>query len=231
MRKALIGVMGLGLLALLAAAALDERERAFTLGLPPVRIAAELTPGERACHRGIDVPASFSRVRLATSSFGRTGPALTVTAGNARGTVPAGYPDNSTVEVRVGEVAAGERIDVCVTNDGDHRVALYGSPTDTSHDHIFDEDLTPEIGVTFLREEPRSMLALVPDAFERAALFRPAWVGAWTFWVLLGLVVAGLPLLLMAAYRSAVIDSTSASDLAGSTRSWRASRCSSSATR
>jgi hypothetical protein len=75
------------------------------------------------------------------------------------------------------------------------------------------------------------MLALVPDAFERAALFRPAWVGAWTFWVLLGLVVAGMPLLLMAAYRSAVIDSTSASDLAGSTRSWRASRCSSSATR
>src|ERR671918_504613 len=153
MRKALIGVMGLGLLPPPAGAAREGGGRASPLGLPPVRIAAELTPGERACHRGIDVPASFSRVRLATSSFGRTGPALTVTAGNARGTVPAGYPDNSTVEVRVGEVPAGERIDVCVTNDGDHRVALYGSPPDTPPDHLGDPELTPEIGLTFVREE------------------------------------------------------------------------------
>jgi hypothetical protein len=63
------------------------------------------------------------------------------------------------------------------------------------------------------------MLELVPQAFERAALFRPAWVGPWTFWLLLGLVAAGVPLLLAAAYRSAVTDSTSASAGSGSPRS------------
>jgi hypothetical protein len=52
------------------------------------------------------------------------------------------------------------------------------------------------------------MAALVPDAFERASRFRPEWVGPWTFWTLLGLLVAGLPALLAAAYRSAVTDSS-----------------------
>jgi hypothetical protein len=208
MRRALIAVAVAGILAVLAAAALDDRERAFTVGLPPVRVAAELGPGDRACRTNIDVPAPFSRVNLATASFGRTGPALTITAGDARGTVAGGYPDNSTVETRVGEVAEGGRIDVCVTNDGDHRVALYGSPPDTPPDYLGDPNLDPELGVTFVREEPKSMLSLVPEAFERAALFRPAWVGAWTFWVLLGLVAAAVPLLLAAAYRSAATDST-----------------------
>jgi hypothetical protein len=220
MRRTLFAVAALGLIAVLVAGALDDRERAFAVGQPPVRIAAELSPGERACHRGIDVPASFSLVRLATASFRRTGPALTVTAGDALGTVPAGYPDNSTVEARVAGISEGDRIDVCVRNDGDRRVALYGSPPDTPPDDLGDPELVPEIGITFVRE-PRSMLALVPDTFERAALFRPAWVGAWTFWLLLGLVCVGVPLLLAAAYRSAVTDSasTSAADAAESKRS------------
>jgi hypothetical protein len=215
MRSVLIAVTALGALALLVAAALDDRERAFTVGLPAVRIAAELPPGERACRTGIEVPAGFSRVQLATASFGRPGPPLTVTAGDARGTVPGGYPDNSTVEVGLGEIEAQERVEVCVTNEGDHRMALYGSPPDTPPDQLGDPDLEPEIAVTFLRDEPSSMLELVPEAFERAALFRPAWVGAWTFWLLLGLVLVGVPLLLAAAYRSAVTDSTSASASAG----------------
>jgi hypothetical protein len=208
MRRVLSAVAGVGVLAVLAAAALDERERAFTLGLPAVRLASELAPGESVCRRDVYVPGDFSRVQLATASFRRTGTALTVTAGDARGTVPAGYPDNSTVEVRLGEIEEGARIDLCVTNAGDRRVGLYGSPPDTPPDHLNDPELVPEPGLVFLRDESRSMLELVPQAFERAAVFRPAWVGAWTFWVLLGLVAAGLPLLLAAAYRSAVTDST-----------------------
>jgi hypothetical protein len=207
MRKVLGAVAALGVLALLVTALLDDRERAFTVGLPPVRIAAELQPGERACRGDIDVPAEFSRLRLFTASFGRSGPALSVTAGGARGTVAAGYPDNSSVEASLDDVASGERIDVCVTNDGDSRVALLGSPQDTPPPYLSDPNLEPELGVGFLRDEPSSMAALVPDAFERASRFRPAWVGPWTFWALLVLVAAGLPTLLMMAYRSAVTDS------------------------
>src|SRR5688500_16158996 len=136
MRKALGAVVALGVLAVLVAALLYDRERAFAAGLPPVRIAAELQPGERACRADIDTPTEFSPLRLLTASFGRPGPALSVTAGAARGTVAAGYPDNSSVEASVSEVAAGERIDVCVTNDGDSRVALLGSPPDTSPPYL-----------------------------------------------------------------------------------------------
>lgn len=35
----------------------------------------------------------------------------------------------------------------------------------------------------------RSLLAQIPTIFHRASLFRPAWVGAWTYYVLLGLVL------------------------------------------
>jgi len=214
MRKTTAGIAALGVvvvlgvLSLLAAAALDDRERAFTVGLPAVRIAAELQPGDRACRTGIDVPAEFARVRLVTASFRRPGPALTVTAGAARGTVAGGYPDNSTVEARVGPVAEGKRITVCVSNDGERRVALFGSPPDTPPYELGNSNLGPALGLEFLRDKPRSMAALMPDAFERASRFRPAWVGPWTFWILLGLVAAGLPALLAVAYRSAVIDSS-----------------------
>jgi hypothetical protein len=205
---ALVVVAALGALAVVAAAALDDRERAFTVGLPATRLAAEVPPGERACRAAIDVPAGFSRVRVVTASFGRPGPALTITAGATHGEVPGGYPDNSSVEANVGEVAADQRIEVCVANEGDGRVALFGSPPDTPPDHLNDPELRPELGITFLRGEPRSMLALVPETFERASRFRPEWIGPWTFWVLLALVAVGLPLLLAAAYRSAVTDST-----------------------
>ena len=211
MRRALVAlaaVAALGVLAVLVAALLDDRERAFTVGLPPVRIAAELQPGERVCRTDIDVPAEFARVRLFAATFGRPGPRLGVTAGDSRGTVAAGYPDNSAVEANMDAVPEGERIDLCVTNEGDSRVALRGSPPDTPPPYLGDPELKPELGVAFLRDEPSSMATLVPAAFERASRFRPAWVGAWTFWVLLVLVAAGVPALLMAAYRSAVSDST-----------------------
>jgi hypothetical protein len=202
-------VAALGVLAVLAAAALDDRERAFTVGLPAVRIATEVQPGNGACRTGIDVPAGFSRVRLITASFRRPGPPLTVTAGAAQGTVDGGYPDNSTVEARLDKVVPeGERIRVCVSNRGDRRVALLGSPPDTPPYRLAEPGADPVFGLEFLRNEPRSMAALVPEAFERASRFRPAWVGPWMFWTLLGLVAAGLPALLAAAYRSAVTDST-----------------------
>jgi hypothetical protein len=214
---ALAAVAALGVLSLLAAAVLDDRERAFTVGLPAVRVSAELQPGDRACRKGIDVPAGFSRVRLSTASFRRPGPALTVTAGTARGTVPGGYPDNSTVEARLDSVVQPGRIDVCVVNEGDRRVALLGAPEDTPPHELGNSGIGAELGFVFLRDEPRSMAALVPDAFERASRFRPEWVGAWTFWALLVLVAAGLPALLAMACRSELSQRSSA--MRGASRS------------
>jgi 4-amino-4-deoxy-L-arabinose transferase-like glycosyltransferase len=46
----------------------------------------------------------------------------------------------------------------------------------------------------------RSLVAQIPTMFERATLFRPPWVGRWTYWLLLGLVLPmafGLALFLL----------------------------------
>lgn len=206
--RALVAVAALGVLLLLVAAALDDRERAFAVGLPAVRVAAELQPGERACRTEIDVPASFSVVRLPIASFVRPGPSLTVTAGAARGTVAGGHPDNSTVDVRLDAVVEDERVDVCVVNDGERRVAVLGAPRDAPPYELANSTLEAELGMEFRRAEPRSMAGLVPEAFERASRFRPEWVGQWTFWTLLGLVAVALPALLAAACRSAARGST-----------------------
>ncbi len=58
----------------------------------------------------------------------------------------------------------------------------------------------------FQRAEPRSLAGLLPAMFDRAALFRAEWVGAWTYWVLALLCVFAVPLLLVRALRSAVRD-------------------------
>ena len=55
----------------------------------------------------------------------------------------------------------------------------------------------------FLTQSLRTALSLVPDIFRRAALFHPAWVGAWTFWLLLGVLLLVVPGLLGLAVRAA----------------------------
>jgi hypothetical protein len=44
--------------------------------------------------------------------------------------------------------------------------------------------------VHVLEPERSSLLARLADVAERASLFRPGWVGAWSFWALLVLVPA-----------------------------------------
>ena len=47
------------------------------------------------------------------------------------------------------------------------------------------------LAMIFSAPRSRSLIALLPTVFARAALFHPGWMGAWTFWALLvGLLVA-----------------------------------------
>ena len=54
-----------------------------------------------------------------------------------------------------------------------------------------------------LEGESRSLLSLVPSMAERAALWRPGFVDAWTYAVLGLLVLLGVPVALALALRSA----------------------------
>lgn len=53
---------------------------------------------------------------------------------------------------------------------------------------------------------PGTFLGSLSTAFTRAAIFRPSWVGAWTFWLLLALLGCALPLAGIAVTRALADD-------------------------
>jgi hypothetical protein len=119
-----------------------------------------------------------------------------------RGRLPAGYPDVSQPVVVVGSVRGEQRAEVCLTNVGLHRLALYGNAAaaaPVSDARLGNRALETDLTLVFERGESRSMLSLLPDVFNRASLFRPGWVGTWTFWVLTALLLVGVPVLLALA--------------------------------
>ena len=200
---------------LLAAAAIDRRDLAFTPGVPIIGSAAELGPNKRACQTEIRVPASFRRVEFVPLTRGAGGPRLSVRVSDAksgrrldRTSVAAGYPSERPVAIGVGRIAAGRRIDVCVTNRGSVPVELAGGKSEsmpTSRLLVDDHEVEEwAVALRFLRGRPRSVLGQVPQIFERAALFRPGPVGPWTFWALAALVGLALPGLLAWGLRHAL---------------------------
>jgi hypothetical protein len=221
-------VLGVGAAAIAAAAmltaAMDRREVAFVNGVAPREPALELAPPSIACQRRIDVVEPFSGVRFALDTHGRPGPALDVRVTGhgsgrtlAQGRAPGGYvaaadaPEASPA-VAVGPVDAGQQVDVCVRNLGAVPVVVVGSTGSSRESGDLEtggrtlQPVKASAHMTFLRERPTSLLAELPDAFRRAALFHPPLVGAWTFSLLTALVLVALPWLLAIAVRSASED-------------------------
>jgi hypothetical protein len=210
---ALLACCAAGAAALGLVAATDERSLAFTINSRAVKVVAAARPGEDVCQRGLEAAEPFGAVLLRLTTDERPGPPLAVAVLDAddgrvlaRGRLPAGTKDGRDSTVRVTpEVGAGELFDVCFRNEGVRDVGFWGGPTIESPGHAFEgaQPAGGDLRVVFLRSEPRSALALVPDMFEHASRFRPDPVGPWTFWALLVAVAAGIPALLALALRRA----------------------------
>jgi hypothetical protein len=206
---ALLTTAALGLLALAIEAAGDKRDLAFTIGVVPSTPAVRLAPERMVCQGPIVVSEEFDRVGLKAGTPGAPGSPLTVSvvtlegAPIASGRIEGGYAYPTEQSAEVGRVAAGQRVSVCIANDGDERVDVYGnagvaaltSQALLNGRRPLDTDLT----LVFLHSDRRSMLSQLGGVFERASVFRPGWVGAWTFWVLSAAVLIGVPLLLARA--------------------------------
>jgi hypothetical protein len=210
---ALVATVAVGLLVLALVGIEDKRDLAFTIGVVPTIPAATLHPGQTVCQEPISVSESFERVRVRAGSPGGPGEPVDVSVrlpGSsqviARGRLPGGYPYGSTVSARVDPVRADQRIAVCLRDAGDRRVSVFGNAANAappSEAHLGDRVLENDVALVFLKEGRRSMLSEVPDVFARASVFRPGWVGTWTFWVLAGLVLLGVPALLARALSDA----------------------------
>lgn len=206
---AFAAVVVAGLVALVAVGASDRRDLAFTLGVAPGLVAADLPPGAEGCQRPVAVAEPFDGVRVQVGTYERPGPPLEVEvaaldggATLATGRLEGGYPDVSQPTVALDRtVPDGRRVEVCVRNAGGRKLALYGGAELAKRESGVTVDGQPvatDLTLVFTRE-PRSVLSQVPTMLDRAALFRPGWVGAWTFWLLGALLVVGAPALLARA--------------------------------
>ncbi len=194
----------LGLIGLLASASVPRRWTAFSGRVPAAVFVGNLAPGQVACQGPIDPPSAFSAIEFWVWPVPTPGPGLYLIAKNApTGAIlatsrvaggysapspPTGYPNPMALQARFSEdLPAGQKTQVCMFNSGSSSVLLMGSaPSDLSG------LLKPGIGdghygalaMRFLTTRSQPLLSVLPTAFSRAALFRPGWVGAWTFWVL-----------------------------------------------
>jgi hypothetical protein len=218
MRKAatiaFLATIAATVIGLVATALADDRPVAFTLGVGAAFPALELRPGSEACQAPIAVSEEFSAVLLSASVRQGAGPPLAVAVrelpggrvlGAAR--VAPGYRGEfDNVRASFPEpIPAERRIALCARNVGERPVQLLGGkPRTAKGTALLDGQPRPsDITAVFLRSESVSILSLLPDIVERAALFHPAWVGEWTFWLLIVLVLIGAPALMLGALLAA----------------------------
>lgn len=220
--RAFAGVLVLGALGALLTVALRRDSLAFTLGVPSVAGVAAVPSGSETCQNSIAVPpaAGFDRVGLRLGTYFRRGPevrvTVRVTGGGrtlARGRLAGGYPDIAEAGQQFvalsPSVPARLRVDVCVANRGSRRVAVFGAgdvaaPTSTAT--LDGRALGQDLDLVFERSESRSVGTLTPAILGRASLFRPGWVGSWTYVVLALVAVAAVPWFTLQALRRAVED-------------------------
>jgi hypothetical protein len=207
--RAFAVAFAIGLSVLLAVGAVVQRSEAFTLGVAaasPVTVVR----GAELCQRSIEVPAPFSRVRLEVDS--ERGPApsfdvLVLSSGRqvAGNPVAGALSGRRALVVTVGDVPEGSRISVCVRNTGPRPLHVYGNSGVAHPSSVADLDGEPidyDMDLTFLRGSDASLLTLIGDMVERASLFRGEWIGTWSVWVVVLLLLTAFPFLLGMAMRS-----------------------------
>lgn len=213
--RTLVLVVGLGSIGLVILAAADRR--GFRLGLNTESVVM-VEPGEEACRTLIRTPqAGADQVNFWARGANVDGSAPPITLRVRKGRqsqllaiarLPAAHAGPRHVALR-GSVAGARKVAACFTNDGAVSLALTprpGTPTRVVPARLRERTDNVDVALELVRAPKRSLLSEVPDMFERAALFRPGWMGAWTFWLLLAAVAIGVPSLLARALRGALAE-------------------------
>jgi hypothetical protein len=206
-----------GVAVLAAVGLLTTSGLVYSDGVNPVMVAAELDTGDRACQAPLRLPtgAAFDRVGFQVGTYGEPGPRLRIEvledAGGRRlatGRLPAGYADLGHQTVEVGRVQADEPLRICFVNEDRGRAGIIGQvgvaspPTSATLNHRpIENDLTVE-----LRTAERPLLAWLPEAAERASVFRAGWVTPAVYWALAAGVLVLAPVLLARGIGRAAAD-------------------------
>jgi hypothetical protein len=173
-----------------------ERTQVFALRAPSAQSVATLAPGRQACEGPVSAAAPVHAVRTWGAAIVRTtvldvrvrSGGSVVASGSSK---VSGTPGPHTTVLH-GTIRDGRKITVCVANGGDADYSLVGSPSiDPAVAMRVDGKRSALQFSLALLGSPTDTLSQLHTAFRRASLFRPTWVGVWTYWALLaGLLVA-----------------------------------------
>jgi hypothetical protein len=184
----------------------EEPRLAATNSVAPAVYVTTLEPGQRLCQPHQQLPAQAAAARLFAGVYGRPGPPMRVTVGQGARQVAAGsasgYGDGM-IRVPLRRVARGPVGDatLCVLNRGPGRLALGGRPEPPSGTVVGATPLQARVYVGWLRPGRESWLDLAGTVAERAGVGKAGFMGAWTLWAALALIVAAAALALTTVVR------------------------------
>jgi hypothetical protein len=199
---------------LLAAGSRPIQVRTFSLEAADQGPVAVLHRGERVCEGPLSSPATARSVGLwgAAAATPARLAVQAVAAGTGRilagGTLaPNSQPGQRDVRLSAA-IPSETPIQICLVEQSgafslggstytDARPGMVSSPTRLAPNGA-------EFSVTLLTTH--SLLGSLPTAFSRASLWRPSWVGSWTFWVLTAALLAVLVLAPALLARAAASD-------------------------
>ncbi|MEJ7783506.1 MAG: hypothetical protein WKF96_01800 [Solirubrobacteraceae bacterium] len=160
-----------------------------------------LAPGENRCQGGEYVPEDAARLRVYPGGAGG-GPALVVALRDeqmrrlAVTPVPAGYDGGVPLDVPL--PPRGSTVDfgfLCIRNAGTAPIGFAGNlrtanPAAPGGVNGFGQRGSDEVRADYFLPGSRSGFSIAPRVIERAALLRPGFMGPWTVWGVLALLVA-----------------------------------------
>lgn len=176
-------------------------------------VAAQVDAGASLCVDGLQVPAGTGRVQLDVAPIAAGTRRLDVRV--RRGSEVLGRASTTTQAGRAMAIlpirprpeapaSVGAQLCVTVQGGGLDVYGLVGGITGSQGRWSVNGSSIPgQPAVWFLPREGarRSVVSQLPELARRAALFRPGWVGPWTYWVL---ILGAIPLLLVATGRMVV---------------------------
>jgi len=197
---ALLAVVGL-----LIAGLRSDAIRAYAVGVPNVKKVAVASPRRQVCEGPVRSQYAFRSVVLWGAYVSgkpqvrvleqRSGADALISRGLVERSLPGAYGP-FTAELKR-SVAGARMVTVCVSDPGGE-LKLQGSTPGYSGVSIVDSASQKAFSMVLLEPERHSFISSLGLAFSRASLFRPSWVGTWTFWALLIGLLSTIPLLAVA---------------------------------
>jgi hypothetical protein len=200
-RLALAAGAGAILIALAVALVASDSERrvAGTNLIAPLNPTVEVRPGGSACQPVKNLPggAGYARVR-ADAGGGEIEPRISVTESGRPLSFGESAGPEGAIEVPLEPVTRPAALArVCVANRGGEPMLLYGERKRTrggGFAYLY--------GVSFLEDEPSSLLTRADVAAQRFGNGQAGWLGAWAMWLALALAVAAAGVGMVVALRA-----------------------------